>query len=149
MKLFIGALAFVCSLSVLAAAPTREVFREVSAQAEELGYYGNDILVCLNEAGQVRLGGTSSWNWPLAIYLVDAEGQVSATTGLNPAGQDSVFQFLADGKKISLGLGQAYESVDSSGPNTIKRLQGSLNAEGTVMGPYEKLDCYYNFSGLE
>lgn len=115
------------------AAPPDAVFNQVAKQAEQLGYTGYDVLVCLNANNRIVAGGLSFWNTPLRIYVV-ANGSVIPTTRTSKATETTVHKFkTAQGVEVMLNLSQAPKAILAVGP-----------AENAQL-----VSCFYRYSGLE
>lgn len=128
--------------------PKNEVFDQVAEQAEELGYFGYDVLACFSaDNNQLVVGGVSFWNTTLQIYLVDGNGKAVATKTHKanmPDSKPKSFVFDADGIGVELFLSELEFRIRT---RILKYKEASLQVGNSEV--MQVLNCYFRNSGLE
>lgn len=134
-----------------AKAPSEETFNAVAQQGKDLGMFGFDVTVCQTTTGQVRVGGLSFWNSPLAIFLKDENGKITSTKRVSPERDEmmGVVKFDANGTSVVLDLKEPVGTSPGVGPAAMLLERPAELAIGNIETPPEQLSCFTRLSGLE
>lgn len=138
------------TMTAAASLPSEEKFQSVHSMAKELGYRGNDTLICLDGAGKMVLGGISAWHTPLQIFLVGKNGKVVKTQP-DQENQNSREKYsyttTPGNKRVDLVLMDVKSLRGGAGITVYLQYKGFL-----MIAPQEiaqVLACYMENSGLE
>lgn len=140
------------SVSALASVPSYEKFNSVYEISDRLGYKGNDVVICLDGAGKMVLGGISAWHSPLQVFLVQKNGTVTKTklvSSSDPMKSQYAYTTVPGNKRIDLVLTDMKGLPQSNSQSMVSYIQykGFLTIAPQEMA--QVLTCYMRNSGLE